>query len=108
MHYKIQYASMALKDLDEIWDYITKELMNPSAAENTINGIMDIIDNLTDFPETGAKLIFDNGLDSGYRYVLYKNYMAFYHIQAGCVYIDRIMYGRRDYMKELFENEKEQ
>ena len=102
MHYKIQYAPLALKDLDEIWDYITNELMNPSAAESTIYGIMNVIDDLADFPKRGAKLIFDNGLDSGYRFVFYKNYMVFYHIQTGFIQIDRIMYGKRDYMKELF------
>ena len=104
MLYKIRYAPLALKDLDQIWDYITNELLNPSAAESTINGIMNAIDDLVGFPEKGSKLIFDNGLDSGYRFVLYKNYMAFYHIQTGIIYVDRIMYGKQDYMKELFPN----
>ena len=56
MHNKIQYSPLALKDLDEIWDYITNELMNPSAADNTVNGIMDMIDGLDGFPETGSRL----------------------------------------------------
>lgn len=102
MQNKIQYSPLALHDLDEIWDYITYELENPSAADNTVSGIMDCVDDLRDFPESGAKLIFDNYLDSGYRFVVYKNYMAFYHVKADCVYIDRILYGKRDYVKALF------
>ena len=81
MHYKIQYAPLALKDLDEIWDYITNELMNPSAAESTIYGIMNVIDDLADFPKRGAKLIFDNGLDSGYRFFFTK--IIWYFIISG-------------------------
>lgn len=102
MHNKIQYSPLALKDLDEIWDYITNELMNPSAAKNTVNGIIEMIDGLDSFPETGSTLLFDNGLDSGYRFINFKNYMAFYHIQAELIYVDRVMYGKRDYMKFLF------
>lgn len=102
MHNKIQYSPLALKDLDDIWDYITNELMNSSAAENTVNGIMDMIDDLDGFPEIGSRLLFDNGLDSGYRFIIFKNYMAFYHIQAELIYVDRVMYGKRDYMKVLF------
>lgn len=102
MYNKIKYSPMALKDLDEIWEYITEELMNPSAAENTVNGIMDSIDALEDFPEAGAKLLFNGDLDSGYRFVIYKNYMSFYHIQSDGIYVDRVIYGKRDYMKVLF------
>lgn len=93
---------MAMCDLDGIWDYITNELLSPSAAEDTVNGIMDVLNGLEDFPEMGNRLIFDTELDSGYRFAIYKNYMAFYHIQADFIYIDRVMYGKRDYMAELF------
>lgn len=102
MHNKIQYSPLALKDLDEIWDYITNKLMNPSAADNTVNGILDRIDGLDGFPETGSRLLFDNGLDSGYRFIIFKKYIAFYHIQAELIYVDRVMYRKRDYMKVLF------
>lgn len=102
MQNKIQYSPMAMSDLDEIWNYIANELLNPSAAENTVNGIMDVVDGLEGFPETGSRLIFDSELDSGYRFVIYKNYMAFYHTQADIIYIDRVMYGKRDYMTKLF------
>lgn len=105
MQSKIHYSPLSIKDLDEIWEYITDELMNPSAAENTVNGILNIIDSLEEFPEAGTKLVFDNGLDSGYRFVIYKSYMAFYHIQNMAVYIDRVIYGKRDYMKILFPDE---
>ncbi len=51
MQSKIDYSPRALKDLDEIWDYIESELCNPIAAQNTVNGIMDKGDGLASFPE---------------------------------------------------------
>ena len=42
MQSKIGYSPRTLKDLDEIWDYIEFELCNPSAAQNTVDGIMDL------------------------------------------------------------------
>lgn len=102
---RIEYSPRALKDLDGIWDYIEKELCNPSAAQNTVEGIMDKIDILMSFPEAGAKLEFENGLNSGYRYVSFKNYLAFYRLGSDdIVYIDRVVYSGRDYMRILFPN----
>lgn len=102
---RIEYSPRALKDLDGIWDYIEKELCNPSAAQNTVEGIMDKIDILMSFPEAGAKLEFENGLNSGYRYVSFKNYLAFYRLRSDdIVYIDRVIYSGRDYMRILFPN----
>ena len=103
MQRTIEYSPRALKDLDGIWDYIEKELCNPSAAQNTVDGIMDKIDDLAMFPESGAKLEFDNGLESGYRFVVFKNYLAFYRLRPdNVVYVDRVIYAVRDYMRILF------
>ena len=103
MQSKIEYSPKAVRDLDEIWDYIEKELCNPSAAQNTIDGIMDKIDDLAMFPESGAKLEFDNGLESGYRFVVFKNYLAFYRLRPdNVVYVDRVVYAGRDCMRILF------
>lgn len=103
MKNKMRYSPEALNDLDEIWEYIEKELYNPIAAENTINGIMDAVDMLKEFSQAGAILRFSNGISSGYRFVRYENYMSFYHINGDEVFIDRVIYGKRDYIKILFE-----
>lgn len=103
MQSKIDYSPRALKDLDEIWDYIEHELCNPSAAQNTVNGILDKVDEIAFFPESGTRLEFENGLDSGYRYIRFKNYLAFYRVRPNrVVYVDRVIYSGRDYMSILF------
>ena len=86
-----------------------EELCNPSAAQNTVEGIMDKVDILMSFPEAGVKLEFENGLNSGYRYVSFKNYLAFYRLRSDdIVYIDRVIYSGRDYMRILFPNKGEE
>lgn len=102
MKYNVTYSTDAIRDLDEIWDYIANVLKNPVAAGNIVAGILDKSDLLEEQPEIGTRLFFDNTLDSGYRYVIYNNYLAFYRVSDSTVYIDRVIYGKCDYMKLLF------
>lgn len=99
---KINYSPEAQNDLDSIWEYITYHLSNPIAADNTVNTILDAIDNLETNPQMGIPLYFSDGLNSGYRYLICNSYLAFYRYSHGDVYVDRILYGRSDYMKVLF------
>ena len=101
---KIVYSPKAQNDLDEIWAYISEKLLNPSAAEATVNGILDTIDMLQAQAEIGKPLYFSSELFSGYRFLVYKNYLAFYRTSEDTVYIDRIIYGKRDYMRLLFRD----
>ena len=101
---KIVYSPKAQNDLDEIWAYISEKLLNPSAAEATVNGILDTIDMLQAQAEIGKPLYFSSDLFSGYRFLVYKNYLAFYRTSAEAIYIDRIIYGKRDYMRLLFRD----
>lgn len=99
----IRYSPEALNDLDEIWEYIAVELANPSAAKNTINGIMNAINKVKEFPNAYSPLYFENGLETNYRFVIFENYMAFYRIGKNEMFVDRVLYGKRDYMKILFK-----
>lgn len=90
--------------MDHIWDYIVSELQNCSAAERVIDRIMDAVDPLESFAEMGTPLssIADVGTD--YRFLVSGNYMVFYRVQGSDVYIDRVLYGRSDYMSVLFKD----
>ena len=100
---KIEYTRTALQDLDAIWDYISNKLENPIVAQHTVDGILDAIELLANFPESGQKLVFEGGLESGYRFIVHKKYMAFYRINAmQVISIDRILYGSQDYIRMLF------
>ena len=103
---KIQYSPKALRDLEEIGDYISEQLQNPIAALNTVSTIQNKIDKLEDYPQLGTLLsaIYDD-IDVGdYRFLVCLNYLAFYRVEGNKVFIDRIIYGRRDYIKILFSD----
>lgn len=56
---------------------------------------------LRHFPESGTPLHFSEP-NFVYRYLVCGSYMIFCHISEGAVSIDRILYGRRDYLAILF------
>jgi len=106
-HHKILYSREALRDLDEIWEYIAFVLQNRSAANRTINRILDAVDQLREFPEMGALLSSIADIESDYRFLVTENYLTFYRTGDNNIYIDRILYGRRDYLRVLFDNPEE-
>ncbi len=65
---------------------------------------MDAVDQLKNFAEMGTPLssIADVGTD--YRFLVSGNYMVFYRVRGSDVCIDRVLYGRSDYMSALFKD----
>lgn len=104
MKNKIHYSPESRRDLDGIWDYIVSDLQNRSAAERVIDHIMDAVDPLKNFAEMGTPLSSIADIGTDYRFLVSGNYMVFYRVQDNDVYIDRVLYGRSDYMSVLFKD----
>jgi toxin ParE1/3/4 len=104
---KLYYSPQALGDLDEIRTYIHTDLANPAAAKKTVSGILDTVEKLRVFPELGPNLSSITDVESEYRYLVCGKYLAFYHVTGGEVYIDRVLYGKRDYIRILFGDKDE-
>ena len=90
--------------MDDIWDYIVSELQNRSAAERVTNRIMDAVDQLKIFAELGTPLSSIADVSSEYRYLVSGKNIVFYRVQGSDVYIDRVLYGRSNYMSILFND----
>jgi len=88
--------------MEEIGDYIAGELNSPKAALNTVNKIQNAIERLALFPLSGAPLSSIGDIVTDYRFLVCGNYLVFYRLREGEVFIDRILYGRRDYLAILF------
>ena len=99
---KIRYSEAAIQDLEEIGDYIAETLKSPMAALNTVSRIQDAVDRLADFPLIGSPLSSIVKAETDYRFLVCGNYLAFYRVRADNIHIDRVLYGRRDYMAILF------
>lgn len=99
---KIVFTPQAKSDLTEIGDYIACQLRNKAAARNVVSQIRKTVIELQRFPEMGTPLPYNNVT---YRYLVSGSYMVFYHLVDSNPCIDRILYGRRDYLALLFSDE---
>lgn len=98
----IKFSPAAINDLQQIKAYIKDELCNEQAAVSTIVIIMEHINRLGRFPNSGASLDSIIDFNTNYRFLVCGNYTAFYRIENNTVLIVRILYGRRDFMRILF------
>lgn len=96
---KIVFTPKAREDLAEIGDYIAFCLHNKSAARSVLSRIRKAVMVLREFPESGTPMRHPSVT---YRYLVSGSYMVFYHLSDGTACIDRILYGRRDYLSILF------
>ncbi len=64
--------------------------------------IMQTVRLLASQPKIGAPLSSIVDADTDYRFLVCGNYTAFYRYESKTVFIDRVLYGRRDFMKILF------
>ena len=105
---KVVMSPEARNDLVEIKRYITENIGSAEAAKNTIDKIIKTIGKLENFPGIGAPLSSIVDIATDYRYLICDNYLAFYRVESEfgsnriVVYIDRIIYKKRDYISILF------
>lgn len=104
----LHLSPKAQDDLAEIKKYIEVALDTPIAALNTVSKITKGIRALQIQPGIGATLSSIANVDSDYRFLISGNYPTFYRVNGSDVYVDRILYGRRDYLRILFNNEPEE
>ncbi|HEX3043703.1 MAG TPA: type II toxin-antitoxin system RelE/ParE family toxin [Bacillota bacterium] len=101
--YEIKYTPIAIDDMDEIFSYISQD--NITAAEKMLDKINDRITKLAEFPNLGSVLSDEEYtiIKGGYRFIVIHPYLVFYRIIENTVVIHRILHGRRDYLRELFD-----
>ena len=92
----------AQDDLSEIKADIAEDLENPQAALSTVTKITKTIRMLQEHALIGVPLSAIADVNSDYRYLISGSYMIFYRVTGKDVFIDRVLYGRRDYLRILF------
>ena len=101
---QVKLSAAAKADLQETRRYISSVLSNPSASKQTMKRITSYLHTLEQFPEAGTSVLIP-GSPAAYRDLVCGSYMVFYHIHIEEVMVDRILYGRRDYLSILFGEE---
>lgn len=98
---KLHLSPQAQNDLSEIKDYIARDLENPGTARRTVHRITTELRILQTFAFAGTPLSSIVDIHGDYRFLTSGNYLAFYRVKGTDVYIDRILYGRSDYLRAL-------
>ena len=103
MSYRIEYSQAAIRDLDRVWNEVYEASKEADIATRYVDGLMDCVAEKRAFPKSGAPLYYENGF-TGYYYVVFKAYMAFYRIVEERILVDRVVFGRSDYMQIFFQD----
>lgn len=98
---RLCYSPQAQLDLDEIYDYFADELNNPEKGQSVVADILSAAEKIPGramrFPPVGP-LPFT---DDVHRFMAVGNYLIFFREVCDVVYIDRILYKRRDFASLL-------
>lgn len=100
--FEVKFSPEAISDLQQTKAYITNELCSGQAAVNTVSKVLKQIEQLSVFPLSGAPLSSVVNFNTDYRFLVCGNYTAFYRVENDTVFIVRVLYGRRDYLRILF------
>ncbi len=98
---ELRYSLLAVQDLEGILEYISQTLHNPQSARNIVADILDRAESLEALPFIGSiveGLPFDIG---EYRVVIVHSYLVFYRVTDANIFVDRILYERRDFLPLL-------
>ncbi len=99
----LRYTPAAREDLSDTKRYIENVLKNPVAAKNVTNKIIRKCSILKEQPMCGMSLSEKTGIKSDLRVLVCDNHLAFYRIQETYISIVRILDGRTDYIKSIFD-----
>lgn len=78
--YAIKLLSKAIRDIDEIYTYISAQLNNEGSASDLADQIEDAIFSLETMPFRGAKRRVGAYAKKGYRQLFVRNFIIIYRV----------------------------
>ena len=99
--YEVKITDKALRDLEDIYDYIGNNLSEPITADKQCNRIIDEILKLETMPERYQLFISEPEHSRGIRKMTVDNYLVCYVISENIVVITNIFYGAADIESKL-------
>ncbi|MFR6024202.1 MAG: type II toxin-antitoxin system RelE/ParE family toxin [Oscillospiraceae bacterium] len=101
--YGMELFPPAMRGMVEIVRYISIELKNPIAANNTADELVEAAESIPAFPYANPAYIPIRPLKHEYRKLIVKNYIMLYWVdeEQKLVTVSRVVYARRDYDKIL-------
>ena len=97
--YNVDITASALKDMEDLYNYIAYELYSPNSAKKLYFKIANAIQSLELFAERYRVFSIENGYSN--RRMLVDNYSVFYIIKDSSVIITSVLYSSRDLEDKL-------
>ena len=100
MSYQVEYSKAAIRDLDRVWAEVFEASKDAEITERYIEELLDKVEKKSDYPKSGAPLYYENTF-TGYYFIVFKAYLAFYRLEKETMLVDRVLFGKSDYMRIL-------
>ncbi|MGI8387655.1 type II toxin-antitoxin system RelE/ParE family toxin [Robertmurraya sp. P23] len=100
---QIKYTPAATDDMHEIFSYISHD--NVSAVETLLEKLNAQIERLADFPHLGTVLSEEKytHVERGFRFIVVHPFNFLQNL-GDSIIIYRILHGRKDYLRDLFDD----
>ena len=100
--YNVVITASALKDMEDLYNYIAYELSSPNSAKKLYFKIANAIQSLDLFAERYKVFSIDEG--RVVRRMLVDNYSVFYMTKVNSVIVTSVLYSSRD-LREIFRSD---
>ena len=96
--YQVLLYPKAYRDLEDIYAYISNEIMEPGIAKRQIDRIWDGLHSLSVFPYSHQDRLVGKYFGKGYKQLIVDNYLVIYRIndETKEVYVITIQYMKRN------------
>lgn len=101
---EVRLTPAARKDMRDIKTYISKDLQNPIAASSVTGRIVRDLRILAQHGEAGVSLQAKTGFVTDLRSLSSGDHLIIYRFHKPIVSVARILNGRQDYLRILFED----
>ena len=99
--YKVRISNLALRDMEEIYHYISQKLSSPATAMKQYDRIAEAIESLNVFPERFQVMDIVPRLSKDVRQVIIDHYSAIYTVDGDTVTVIRVLYSGSDLAAKL-------
>ena len=98
MKFQVVYSKIAIRDMDRVWSEVFEASKSYDVTRAYLDDLMNKIEAKAESPESGSPLYYEDSF-TGYYYVVFKSYMAFYRVDEGKLFVDRVLFRKSDYMR---------
>ena len=98
--YEIEFTEDARDEIREIYEYISKNLVNQDAAKRLMRKMRKNVMDLAESPKIYAKIKKKDRMKREFRRMVVDNFIVLYTIDENnkTLYISHMYYGRRNYL----------